>query len=127
MVTGGFRSLDTMKDALANNELDVIGLGRPLCVDPAISRKLIQGEVEHAQAYEPKLWSGNFGPASKNKLMRMINIFGDVAWYYHQILKIAANKPINPELGLLNSFFSHFNREYKIGIKRKWAQRNRSA
>jgi len=53
----------------------------------------------------------------------MVNIFGDVAWYYHQILKLAENKPINPQLGLLNSFFSHFNREYRIGIKRKWKQR----
>lgn len=126
MVTGGFRTRQSMEDAVSSGELDVVGLARPLCVDPAISNKLLNAEIDHAQQYEPKLWSGAFGPASKNKVLRMVNIFGDVAWYYHQILKIAANKPINPNLGLLNSFFSHFNREYKIGIKRKWKQRKRA-
>lgn len=126
LVTGGFRSRNTMLETLANHELDVVGIARPLCVDPAISQKLIDGTEEKAQQYEPKLWSGAFGPASKSKVFRMVNIFGDVAWYYHQILKLAKNKPINPQLGLLNSFFSHFNREYRIGLQRKWKQRKKS-
>jgi len=125
MVTGGFRSRELMQEALANNELDMIGIARPLCIDPNVPNKLINGEMDIAQNQHPKLWSGTIGPASKNKIFRMVNIFGDVAWYYHQILKLANNKPLNPNLGLLRGFFSHFAREYKIGIKRKWVQRKR--
>ena len=125
MVTGGFRSRHTMQEAVATGELDVVGLARPLCVDTTVSSKLISGEIEHAQEFEPKLWSGAFGPASNSKVFRMVNIFGDVAWYYHQILTLAENKALNPNIGLLRSFFSHFSREYKIGIKRKWVQRKR--
>ena len=126
MVTGGFRARDGMQEALANNELDMIGIARPLCFDPDVPKKLISGEMDNAQQYAPKLWSGAFGPASKNKIFRMVNIFGDVAWYYHQILKLSENKALNPKIGLLRSFFSHFYREYKIGITRKWVQRKRS-
>jgi 2,4-dienoyl-CoA reductase-like NADH-dependent reductase (Old Yellow Enzyme family) len=35
MVTGGFRTVAAMNDALAAGEADLIGLGRPLCVDTA--------------------------------------------------------------------------------------------
>ena len=125
MVTGGFRSRENMQEALANIELDMIGIARPLCVDPDVPKKLISGEMANAQKYAPKLWSGAFGPASNSKVFRMVNIFGDVAWYYHQILKLSENKALNPNIGLLRSFFSHFSREYKIGIKRKWVQRKR--
>ncbi len=125
MVTGGFRSRDVMQEALANKELDMIGIARPLCIDPNVPKKLISGEMTTAQQHAPKLWSGAFGPASKNKIFRMVNIFGDVAWYYHQILKLSENKALNPKIGLLRGFFSHFYREYKIGLTRKWVQRNR--
>ena len=126
MVTGGFRSREGMQDALANGELDMIGVARPLCIDPDVPKKLISGEMDNAQKYSPKLWSGAFGPASKSKVFRMVNIFGDVAWYYHQILKLSESKPLNPNIGLLRGFFSHFSREYKIGLKRKWVQRKRA-
>jgi len=44
MVTGGFRTLPFMEEALENNELDLIGLGRPLCIDPFFSQKLLAGK-----------------------------------------------------------------------------------
>jgi len=34
MVTGGFRSRETMREAVMSGELDIVGLARPLCVDP---------------------------------------------------------------------------------------------
>jgi len=46
MVTGGFRSRATMDEALENNELDLIGVGRPLCVDPECCAKLLQGSIK---------------------------------------------------------------------------------
>ena len=35
MVTGGFRSVEGMNAALASGQTDMIGVGRPLCVDPS--------------------------------------------------------------------------------------------
>ncbi|MGB1580431.1 MAG: NADH:flavin oxidoreductase/NADH oxidase family protein, partial [Nevskiales bacterium] len=34
VVTGGFRSTRGMNQALAENAMDMVGLGRPLCIDP---------------------------------------------------------------------------------------------
>lgn len=52
MVTGGFRSRAAMDEALAAGELDVIGLGRPMCVDTDLPRRLIEREWTEAVSYE---------------------------------------------------------------------------
>jgi len=38
MVTGGFRSVQGMNDALNQNACDVIGIARPFCIDPQIAK-----------------------------------------------------------------------------------------
>ncbi|WP_416897630.1 MAG: NADH:flavin oxidoreductase/NADH oxidase family protein [Minwuia sp.] len=43
MVTGGFRSRAGMEEALASGALDMIGLGRPMCVDTDAPNKLLAG------------------------------------------------------------------------------------
>jgi len=55
MVTGGFRSRAVMDGALADGELDVIGIGRPMCVDTDLPRRLIGGECDQAVSYESKI------------------------------------------------------------------------
>jgi 2,4-dienoyl-CoA reductase-like NADH-dependent reductase (Old Yellow Enzyme family) len=50
MVTGGFRTASLMSDALEAGELDVVGLGRPMIVDPRAPARLLSGEIEKAQA-----------------------------------------------------------------------------
>jgi len=52
MATGGFRLRDSMASSLNNGTADVIGLARPLITDPAVSSKLINGEVEETDQYE---------------------------------------------------------------------------
>ncbi|TNE39632.1 MAG: NADH:flavin oxidoreductase/NADH oxidase family protein [Alphaproteobacteria bacterium] len=55
MVTGGFRSREAMNAALAEGNIDVIGIGRPLCVDWDAPAKLISGEIDTAKAYEREI------------------------------------------------------------------------
>ena len=44
MVTGGFRTKEGIEDALQSNICQIIGIGRPLCVDPYCIKKMIEGE-----------------------------------------------------------------------------------
>lgn len=44
MVTGGFRSCGAMSEALASGALDLIGMARPLAIDPEFPNKLLGGE-----------------------------------------------------------------------------------
>ncbi len=43
MVTGGFRSRAAMEAALASGALDVVGLGRPMCVETDLPNKVLAG------------------------------------------------------------------------------------
>ncbi|MGM0563325.1 MAG: NADH:flavin oxidoreductase/NADH oxidase family protein [Pseudomonadota bacterium] len=125
MVTGGFRSRLTMEEAVAGGEIEVVGLARPLCGEPGIARYLLRRQVDYAPAYERdlKLGSGLLGPASPIPLIKVINVQGEVAWFYHQILQLSRQK--SPELGLtvLPAFLRHMAREYRIGLRRRWRLR----
>ncbi|GAA3555497.1 NADH:flavin oxidoreductase/NADH oxidase family protein [Marinobacter sp. CA1] len=43
MVTGGFRSQRAMNDAIESGAIDVVGLARPLAVDPNMPNRLLKG------------------------------------------------------------------------------------
>jgi len=125
MVTGGFRSRLTMVDALEEGELDMVGLARPLCADADIPRFLISGQISYAPAYEVdlKLGDGWLGPASKIPLLRAINVQGEVAWFYQQMLQLSQLKSPRKGQGVLKSFLNHLLREYRIAIQRKIFQK----
>ncbi|QKC98343.1 NADH:flavin oxidoreductase/NADH oxidase family protein [Mesorhizobium sp. NZP2298] len=52
MATGGFRRRDSMVSALNDGTCDLVGLARPLCVDPTISKKLVAGSSAETQTLE---------------------------------------------------------------------------
>jgi len=60
MITGGMRSRAAMEAALATGGMDVIGLGRPMCVDTDICHKLLAGQESKARSYE---WEMTFDRA----------------------------------------------------------------
>ena len=91
MVTGGFRSATGMAEALAGGDVDVIGLGRPLCVDPDFPRKILSGELDRAPEVEQglRLGPGLLGPNSSISIIKAANAFARVGWYYEQIYRLA--------------------------------------
>jgi 2,4-dienoyl-CoA reductase-like NADH-dependent reductase (Old Yellow Enzyme family) len=107
MVTGGFRTRRAMNTALEQGGADVIGLGRPLCVDTAGPAKLLAG-AEELDRWENRLkllppWLSFLG---KLKMMRAVEGFAVTYWYYAQIDSIArtgkANTGIAPFSALLS-------------------------
>lgn len=55
MVVGGFRSSSAMSEALDRGELDLVGIGRPMIVDPDGPKRLLSGEAERLSGYEDKI------------------------------------------------------------------------
>jgi 2,4-dienoyl-CoA reductase-like NADH-dependent reductase (Old Yellow Enzyme family) len=55
MVTGGFRSVAGMVEALDSGDLDVVGLARPLIADPEAPRRLLAGEIDKLPSPEAAL------------------------------------------------------------------------
>ncbi len=100
MVTGGFRSLNAMEDAIASG-IALVGVGRPLCAEPDCVAELIDGHIEELPRFEDRLAIGPgwLGPGSPFKLVRTLNGFAAQAWYYQQLRRVAADgaaEKLNP-------------------------------
>lgn len=115
MVTGGFRSLLGMNNALASDALDVIGLGRPMCVDTDLPNKLLNGQLATAVRYEEglRIGPGILGPASTINRVRNMNHMYAQGWYCTQMLRIGRGQESNPELGALRGIFSYLANEWQ--------------
>ncbi len=106
MVTGGFRTAAGMNDALASGEADLIGLGRPLCVDFDAPAQLLSGDLSELPKWEKtlRIGPGIFGPNSSIGLFKALNGFGMQGWYYSQLHRVADGEAPNRKLGVLSAF-----------------------
>ena len=106
LVTGGFRTLDGMNDALASGAADLVGLGRPLCVDVDAPAELLAGGLAQLPRWEKtlRIGPGIFGPNSSIGLFKALNGFGMQGWYYTQLHRIADGLDPNRKLGVLSAF-----------------------
>jgi len=122
MITGGFRSRDVMERAIESGEVDVIGLARPLCTEPDCSTKLIQQTIQSIDCYEDKLvlGTGFWGNNSPSNLIKAINSFGQVGFYYWQIIRLSKGLTPEPELGTFKAFLRHMTNDFKLNMKRKF-------
>jgi 2,4-dienoyl-CoA reductase-like NADH-dependent reductase (Old Yellow Enzyme family) len=109
MVTGGFRSLEGMNEALSGDDVDVIGLGRPLCIDPEFPGKLLSAELERALDFDSalRIGPGVLGPNSRIDLVKLANAFARIGWYYEQIYRIADGLDPDPRLGALRALLAY--------------------
>lgn len=98
VVTGGFRSASAMESALDSGATDMIGLARPLAVDPELSAKLL-ADSEHRIDLK-KLTTG----IAKLDFMAML----DITWYEQQLARIARGKSANPNMSAWVSVLKTF-------------------
>lgn len=109
MVTGGFRSRTGMDEALSGGDVDMIGLGRPLCVDPDFPNKIIAGDIAAAPDVDStiRLGPGIFGPNSPIRLIKALNGFAKIGWYYEQIYRLADGKDVDLDLSGFKAFVAY--------------------
>ena len=114
MVTGGFRTRAGMETAIVEGDCDVIGLGRPLCTEPDLPRRLLSGAADAAVAYEhalvvrPRGW---LSPTSPLLPARVLNVLGAQAWYYQQVFRLADQGRPDVNLGLLSAAWAYLKDE----------------
>jgi 2,4-dienoyl-CoA reductase-like NADH-dependent reductase (Old Yellow Enzyme family) len=95
VVTGGFRSADGMTTALQSGATDLIGLARPLAVDPELANKLMTDD-NHSIALKIL----TTGVKSVDKMAML-----DIVWYEFQLARMACNKKPKPNLSEWGVFF----------------------
>ena len=86
MVTGGFRTRVGMLEARASGAVDVIGLARPIAVEPDLPARLLTGEAEEAR--ELRLGVG----------LRRIDDLLEVSWYQRQLQRMGRGLSPDPRL-----------------------------
>ena len=118
MVTGGFRTKEGIEDALKSNICQIIGIGRPLCADPYCVKKMISGELEILPSFEKTLSLGPsiLSPSSPFTIIKAINAFGAMAWFYQQIKNMAKGLMPNHKQKLFNAFRADMKAD-KIALK----------
>lgn len=95
-VTGGFRSLGVMEDALKSGATDFIGMARPLAVEPELPNKFFSGELLTIDASHPSTGSALLDKAA------MLTI----TWYEHQLARIAHGKRPDMKMSAWGSMLS---------------------
>jgi 2,4-dienoyl-CoA reductase-like NADH-dependent reductase (Old Yellow Enzyme family) len=86
MVTGGFRSGAAMESALSSGAVDVIGLGRPLILEPELPRQLLADPQSTRSAF-----------TFQSVGLRRLDAAADLMWSQHQIHRLGAGH--DPDLG----------------------------
>ncbi len=87
-VTGGFRSAAGMREAVASGAVDMVGLARPLAIDPDLPRKVLAGE-----SYTSEVRRLRTGVKAVDRLGTF-----DVTWYENQLALMAAGREPRPAM-----------------------------
>ncbi|MEL7199103.1 MAG: NADH:flavin oxidoreductase/NADH oxidase family protein [Pseudomonadota bacterium] len=89
MVTGGFRSRTAMEQAVASGAADVVGLGRPLCVQTDGAKRILEGADQLPSAEKTlSLLPGALKFLEGIKTVRAMAGFATQFWFYVQLYAI---------------------------------------
>ena len=94
LLTGGFRTPETMAKAIASGAVDFIGLARLLAIEPDLPMRLLQG-LAPQQIIKPRAT----GISSIDKMG-----FMEIAWYTRQLHRMGKGKDPKPQEPALRSF-----------------------
>lgn len=128
MVTGGFRTLPAMQDAVDQDGLDVIGLARPLCVHPDGVNQLLAGKTERIGIEEDGLVIGRgaLGVNAKGRLVNLINTVSRVEYHGWQMNRMSRGLP--PQSGARANAIGYFLWYLTVstanGLRRKCVRRS---
>lgn len=128
MVTGGFRSVSAMADAVSQDGIDVIGLARPLCVQPDAATAILDGRVDNIGVNEDGLMigRGRFGANTQNWLINLINTVSQVEFYAWQMTRMSRGQSPQDEVrnNAIGYFIWYLNRTTMLGLRRKFPRRS---
>lgn len=120
MVTGGIRTRKAMDHALQTDAADLIGIGRPMCVDTDAPQQILKGAPE-LKRYENTLsmfpaWAGFM---RKSLMARAIEGFAVLYWYYAQLYRLGRGEPVDRKLGVFKAFREVDGTHRRIAAERK--------
>ncbi len=110
-VTGGFRSLQGMADAITEGAVDFVGIARSLAIEPDAPRRLLSGQEPRLQVKPIKT---GLPPIDKMGLM-------EITWYTGQLKRIGRGEPPKPDEMALWVFLKYIAKQAGLGRGKKKA------
>jgi len=101
IITGGFQSKSHMEAAL-NDNIDMVGIGRPLILKPNLPNEMMQGNNE---IYQNDM---------RRSCWKYLNIISMLSWWESQMLRIAKGKQPNPRMHV---FYAAIHAVTHVGMK----------
>jgi 2,4-dienoyl-CoA reductase-like NADH-dependent reductase (Old Yellow Enzyme family) len=108
LVTGGFRSGAGMTDAIRSGACDLVGLARPLALDPELPRALIADP----DATRSTLALQRIG-------IKKLDSIADLWWTQHQIHRLGDGKDADPGYGPRRAVFDALRRDGANILRRR--------
>lgn len=108
-VTGGFRSGAAMAEALRSGATDLVGLARPLALQPDLPARLLRDPTWVAHVPRPT--------TGLRALDRMVML--DVTYYECQLARLARGQAPRPDLGAWTAALSALWRFGMAGLRRR--------
>lgn len=103
MLTGGFRTVSAMEEAVLSNKVDIIGIARPFALFPNIANDIFSGQ------------SKSFHTDIHKTGIKAIDSSMNIIWYESQIKRLGKGKQPNPKL---NPWFVFFKYVWVILMKK---------
>jgi 2,4-dienoyl-CoA reductase-like NADH-dependent reductase (Old Yellow Enzyme family) len=102
MLTGGIRTRTAMTALLDSGAIDLVGMGRPLALDPELPRKLLAGEDGR--------------PLPSYALPSVLGLAGESEWYEHQIGRLGDGQEPKPRTHALTAAARFVTGEARRGL-----------
>ena len=110
MLTGGIRSRAAIDALLAGGTADLLGLARPLAIDPELPRKLLRGEVDAVDL-------------PPNPARGALRVTGESEWYERQLSRLAAGLAPDLALGHTRAGLEYLVAEVARALPVRWRRR----
>ena len=96
------RMLKTTRSALDSGAIDLVGMGRPLALDPDLPRKLLAGEDGR--------------PLPSYALPSVLGLAGESEWYEHQIGRLGDGREPDPRTRAVTAAAAFVTGEARRGL-----------
>ena len=105
MLTGGFRSANAMVEAIESGAVDIIGLGRPLALEPDLPKRILSGEVASAKDVDVKVG------------VRLFDDMLQTAWYRRQLERMGDGLEPDASLSAIGTITANLTDLYSNQIR----------
>lgn len=122
MLTGGIRNFSSARRLLEGNVCDLLGFARPFCLEPKFPQRMLKETEGGLDQYDGLLFSGinnSRTGTGKPSAKQVLNVTANLAWYYRQVVRLAAGRSPDKELSIIRAFLCYLADEHWKALRNK--------